>query len=202
MPKETARSDGLRSYGENLPYATYQVDPTRFAEVVDPAWQAQAARGGDEDPMLALGVTRKAGAIWLRPHLEFVRSAKTHASPVSVELMSRFAKGLDACRTVVVCGYSWSDAHVNDMILGAAATGANVVNLAYDHDPEPLISLTANKLPTSYEEVLGRIYWIGGGAAAVLEEGSSVLPGDCRDLKSVLEQLKPEWSLVSHIGSA
>lgn len=93
----------------------------------------QLALGGADDPVTRVdekSLSRKAGAVWVRPYLIFARALKAHPDRLSLELMSKFAELMDKAGAVLVIGYSWGDPHVNDLVFDAVARGASLINVS------------------------------------------------------------------------
>lgn len=120
--------------------------------------------------------SRKAGAVWVRPYLGFARALKTHPDRVSLDLISTFVDALHRAAWVLVVGYSWSDPHVNDLILDAVAQGANLVNISRSAKPSHLLGLLMQRFPTTFPLIQKRLFLFGGGALRVLQDGNVDLP--------------------------
>lgn len=144
-------------------------------------------------------VSRKAGAIWIRPYLVFARALKAHPERISADLTATFARLLDRSSTILVIGYSWADPHVNDLILDAVARGACLVNISRTAVPESVLALWIHRFPTTFHVLRRRLFMFGGGAKRVLETGKVELPcGEslCLDLVDLLTKgLPAELSL-------
>ena len=139
----------------------------------------QLASGGPDDPITRTGVrplSRKAGAVWVRPYLVFARAMKAHPDRVSVELIATFAQLLEAAAAVLVIGYSWGDPHVNDLIFDAVARGALLVNVSRQARPESVLALWTHRFPSTFHLLRQRLFIFGGGAQRVLDERTIDLP--------------------------
>ncbi len=162
----------------------------------------QIAFGGSDDPVTrtqAGSLSRKAGAVWIRPYLVFARAMKAHPDRLSLDLMAMFARLLDRAAMVLVIGYSWGDPHVNDLIFDAVAQGASLVNVSWSALPPTVLALWMQRFPTTFHVLRKRLFMFGGGAKRVLKEGSVELPsGESLDLDligSVAQGLPIELSL-------
>jgi hypothetical protein len=162
----------------------------------------QLASGGSDDPVTHTqtgSLSRKAGAVWIRPYLIFARAMKAHPDRLSLDLMATFARLLGRAAMVLVIGYSWGDPHVNDLIFDAVAHGASLVNVSRSALPSTALALWMQRFPTTFHVLRKRLFMFGGGAKRVLEEGSVELPsGGSLDLDligSVARGLPIELSL-------
>lgn len=162
----------------------------------------QLASGGSDDPVTRTqtrSLSRKAGAVWIRPYLVFARAMKAHPDRLSVDLIGTFARLLDRAITVLVIGYSWGDPHVNDLIFDAVARGASLINVSRTARPSNVIALWMQRFPTTFHVLRRRLFMFGGGAKRLLEEGSVELPSsESRDIDfigSVAQGLPIELSL-------
>jgi len=139
----------------------------------------QLASGGSDDPVTRTqtgSLSRKAGAVWIRPYLVFARAMKTHPDRLSLDLMAMFARLLERAATVLVIGYSWADSHVNDLIFDAVARGASLVNVSRSGLPSNVLALWMQRFPTTFHVLRKRLFMFGGGAKRALEEGTVELP--------------------------
>jgi hypothetical protein len=131
------------------------------------------ALGGQSDPATRTpqgALTRKAGALWLRPYLLYAIALKAHLNRISLDLLGTFGRLLSQAQYVLVIGYSWSDPHINDLLLGAVAQGCTLVNVGLHAKDERFHALWMQRFPTTYPVVAKRLYSLGGGAKRVLAE--------------------------------
>jgi hypothetical protein len=146
-------------------------------------------------------VSRKAGAIWLRPSMIFARATKMHSDAMWVELFSRFSNSLSLTKYILVVGYSWGDSHINNAILNAVAQGASLIDITKQCPNEHTLGLISQRFPTTFRETSNRVFLIGGGARQVLKEGKALLPSGetiSFDMPSALaakNELPAEYSL-------
>ena len=102
-------------------------------------------------------------------------------------------------QNILVIGYGWQDAHVNDLILNTVSQGANIINLSKSRVPKHTLGLWIHKFPTTWKEMNKRMYMFGGGARTVFEEKEVILPSGVSkkiDLVHLLnEELPSELSL-------
>lgn len=136
------------------------------------------AFGGKGDPATKLDdrvVSRKAGALWLRPYMAYSKAIKTHLDELSLGLYSKLAQSLKSTLWIVTIGYSWSDSHVNDLMFDAIAQGARLVNLSSESKPERALALWIQRFPTTYTHIRDRLFTFGGGAKTNLEDGRAIL---------------------------
>lgn len=136
----------------------------------------------NDDQILRVGeygdetLTRKAGALWINPSIAFARGHKATPDPLTLELLRTFSVLVDAARTVVTVGYSWADAHVNDLLLGGVARGARLVHIGLDRLPIEVLKLWRRKFGTTFGFVKQRLFVFGGGAKRCLGDSRVVLP--------------------------
>lgn len=121
-------------------------------------------------------VSRKAGAIWLRACMVFARATKMHPDALWIDLFGRFALALACAQNVLIVGYSWSDAHINDMLLNAVAQGVTLIDVSRDCPSQHTLGLIAQRFPTTFRETSSRVYMFGGGANLVFADQKIVLP--------------------------
>ena len=112
---------------------------------------------------------RKAGAIWLQPYLGFARNLKVRPDLLSISIVAEFVRLLEKARNILVVGYSWGDAHVNDLILDAVARGASLINVSNKPELPALVSILRQRFATTYPQLRKRIFPLGGGARKVLQ---------------------------------
>lgn len=121
-------------------------------------------------------ISRKAGAIWLRPNMVFARATKMHSEALWIDLFGRFTLALACAQNVLVVGYSWGDAHINDMLLNAVAQGVTLIDVSRECPSQHTLGLIAQRFPTTFRETSNRVYMFGGGAKHVLADREIVLP--------------------------
>jgi hypothetical protein len=172
----------------NTPYGHFRV--SRFAtcavQTGEPFDLDAIALGGQVRPNRPQRMTRKAGQLWLRPFMSFAMAAKVHTDPLSLELLWTFTRYLRAARTIVVIGYSWSDVHINEMLLSAMAQGASLVNIGLRASDTSVRALLMQRFPSTFSTLASRTYCFGGGARACLEQGTIELSeGEIRRLDLV-----------------
>ena len=119
--------------------------------------------------------------------------------------MSFVNNQLKVTQNILVTGYGWQDAYINDLILNAVAQGANVINVSNNAMPKQVLGLWIQKFPTTFKEMKKRMYMFGGGAQRVLKEKEVILPSGVSqkiDLIHLLnEELPPELSLHDTLRS-
>ena len=162
----------------------------------------QLASGGSDDPVTRTqkgSLSRKAGAVWVRPYLVFARAMKTHPDRLSLGLMGKFVRLLEKAATVLAIGYSWNDPHINDLIFDAVAGGASLINVSRSANPANVLALWMQRFPTTFNILRRRLFMFGGGAKRVLEEGIvELISGESLELdliESVKKSLPVEISL-------
>lgn len=121
-------------------------------------------------------ISRKAGAVWMNPYMAYARAYKAKLDPLTLEIFRTFAKLVDAAETVVVVGYSWSDPHVNDLLLGGVARGGKLVNVGSNPLPEGTLRLWRNKFRSTFDVLKRRMFVFGGGAKRCFTESKVALP--------------------------
>ena len=160
------------SQRHNPPYRYFRIPYRRF-------WEQELT---SDDQILHVGdygdgtLTRKAGALWMNPHMAYARAYKANPDPLTLELLRIFSKLVDAAKIVMTVGYSWSDAHINDLLLGGVARGARLVNVGLDHLPQEILRLWRRKFSTTFKYLKRRLYVFGGGAKRCFNSSNVVLP--------------------------
>ena len=156
---------------------------------------AELAAGGPNDPLTKTNgqsLSRKAGALWIRPYLVFARALKTHPDRLSLDLMTTFTRLLESAEVILVIGYSWGDVHINDLIFDAVGRGARLINISASPRPKRgALALWKHRFPTTSHLLRKRLWIFGGGARRVLEEGTVQLPsGRFQDLDMIAAGLR------------
>ena len=152
-------------------------------------------------------VSRKAGVIWLRPNMMFARATKMHLDAMWVELVGRLSLSLTYAQNILVVGYSWGDAHINDILLNAIAQGARLIDVSRECPNQHTLGLIAQRFPTTFRETSDRVFMFGGGSRQVLAEREIVLPCgktvsfDLPDALTRAIALPTEYSLRQAINS-
>jgi len=173
----------------------------------DNAWKAHIddiAIGGPKDPTTQIRdekVSRKAGALWLRPYMLYALSLKTHPDHLSLELFGTFNKLLKKSRNILVIGYSWSDPHINDLLFGAVAQGAAIINIGNDAKENNFLAIIMHRLPTTFPAASKRVFSFGGGAKKVFNNLKIDLPKGHINNFDIIEALNtriPEELSVSN----
>lgn len=135
------------------------------------------------------GLTGKAGVVWLRPQMVFARQLKTHPDPVSVELLAAFARATVGAKALLTVGYSWSDPHINDLVLAAVAGGAYLIDIAHDARDEARIHFWKSRFPTTHRVHGERLFLFGGGARSVLADNLVALPSGEEESLDVIDAI-------------
>lgn len=118
-------------------------------------------------------ISGKAGAIFVKPLLAFAQARKiTPAEPLSM-ILQHFGHHLRTARYLLVVGYGWRDAHINDIIFTQIPQGLRIVNVGYNMEPRDVLALVVGKFPTTHRKVLRQMWHLGGGAKAVLKSGQT-----------------------------
>ena len=96
-------------------------------------------------------------------------------------------------------GYSWSDAHINDLLLGGVARGARLVNIGLDPLPVDILRLWRRKFATTFDSIKPRLFVFGGGAKRCLSTANVEMPTneviDLDLVKALNECLSSDLSL-------
>jgi hypothetical protein len=121
-------------------------------------------------------VSRKAGAVWLRPNMVFARATKMRSDPMWVELFGRFSLALTRAKNILVVGYSWGDVHINDALLNAVAQGTRLIDVSRNCPSQHTLGLIAQRFPTTFRETSTQVFMFGGGTRRVIAEQKLVLP--------------------------
>lgn len=190
---------GMQALARHNPvYRFFRVPYRRF-------WEEDLT---EDDQILRVGqygdgtLTRKSGAIWINPYAAFARAYKAYPDPLMLELLRTFSELIDATKTLVTVGYSWSDSHINDLLLGGVARGAQLVHVGMNPAAEGVVTLWRNKFRTTFDCLKRRLFVFGGGAQRCLCTSTvELLPGDQinLDLVSALnDRLTPELSLEAN----
>jgi hypothetical protein len=156
-PGSIAASERQR---HNVAYRYFRVDHQRLL----------ATPSLNDAAVLALPshLSVKAGSVFIRPWMMFARGYKYYPEPPTLELLSAFERALEGAKYMLVIGYSWSDAHVNDALLRALAKGAHLVNVGWQPLTAPELAIWRDKLPTVFPHLGGRIFAFHGGAKRCL----------------------------------
>ena len=123
-------------------------------------------------------ITGKAGAIFVKPVLAFAQARKITPAELLSKILQHFGDHLRTAQHLLVVGYGWRDAHVNDIIFAQIPQGLRVVNIGYNMEPRDVLALVVAKFPTTHRQVLRQMWHLGGGAKAVLESGKT---RDCEE---------------------
>jgi hypothetical protein len=113
---------------QNTVYAHLKLPLAQILDASQNDTMRDLAIGGEADCAMrsTVGpVTRKAGAVWLRPNMIFARATKLQSDSLSLCLFGHFSRALARTKNVLVLGYSWSDVHINELIFHAIANGAD-----------------------------------------------------------------------------
>ncbi len=148
-------------------------------------------------------LTRKAGALWMNPQIAYARAYKANPDSLTLELLRTFSTLVGTAETLVTIGYSWSDAHINDLILSGVAKGARLVHIGMDYLPENIIRLWRQKFRTTFEHIKRRLFVFGGGAKSSIMESKVMLPtGESIKIdivKTINDGLSTELSLYAKL---
>lgn len=195
---------------QNTVYAHMRLPYDAMARAGNDGNIQDLAVGGDSDIAMRSKdgqISRKAGSIWLRPSMIFGRATKMHSDTMWIELFARFSLALSCARYVLVVGYSWGDAHINDALLNAIAQGATLIDISKQCPSEHTLGLISQRFPTTFRETSDRVFLIGGGTRRVLAEREMVLPSGemvSFDIPSALagkNELPAEYSLRHALSS-
>ncbi len=121
-------------------------------------------------------LTRNAGYVSIRPYMIYAVALKAHLDRLSLDLLGTFGRFLSKAKHLLVIGYSWSDPHINDLLLGAVAQGCTLVNVGRNSKDERFLALWRQRFPTTYQLIAKRLYGLGGGAKEVLINKKVLLP--------------------------
>lgn len=139
----------------------------------------------------------------MNPQIAYARAYKANPDSLTLELLRTFSTLVGAAETLVTIGYSWSDAHINDLLLSGLARGARLVHIGLDHLPENIIRLWHQKFRTTFEHVKHRLFVFGGGAKSSIIGSKVILPtGESINLdivKTINEGLSSELSLYAKL---
>ena len=164
----------------------------------------QLSSGGADDPVTRIenrSLSRKAGAIWVRPYLIFARSLKNHPDRLLLDLMAKFCELLRETALIITVGYSWGDTHINDLIFDEVARGASLVNISRKASDEGVLALWMHRFPTTFGLIRKRLFMFGGGAKQVIEAGKAELvsgPVEIDLIRLATQGLSEELSLASN----